>query len=124
MIFFYPDADNLERQWQTITEDDDESSKSTVTDAWGLGSNPTKLFMSSQVLGFGVGKTAVAASATSGFMSIPVADVCLLVTILDLFLCLPSLLFAQRRSTLAVRSCMSLPLILHRVAYLSWKDFS
>ena len=24
MIFFYPDADNLERQWQTIEEDEDE----------------------------------------------------------------------------------------------------
>ena len=24
VIFFYPDADNLERQWQTINEDDEE----------------------------------------------------------------------------------------------------
>ena len=35
VIFFYPDADNLERQWQTITEEDDEG-KSTVTDASAL----------------------------------------------------------------------------------------
>ena len=35
VIFFYPDADNLERQWQTITEEDDEG-KSTVTDAAAL----------------------------------------------------------------------------------------
>jgi len=30
VIFFYPDADNLERQWQTITEDDDEKPSATA----------------------------------------------------------------------------------------------
>eukprot|EP00438_Fugacium_kawagutii_P021280 Skav209142 [mRNA] locus=scaffold3638:12370:19700:+ [translate_table: standard] len=30
VIFFYPDADNLERQWQTITEDDEEKSSADV----------------------------------------------------------------------------------------------
>jgi len=34
VIFFYPDADNLERQWQTITEDDDnDGEKSLGTDS-------------------------------------------------------------------------------------------
>lgn len=30
VIFFYPDADNLERQWQTINEDDEE--EKSITD--------------------------------------------------------------------------------------------
>jgi len=43
VIFFYPDADNLERQWQTITEEDDEG-KSTVTDARNISVGIDKHF--------------------------------------------------------------------------------
>lgn len=37
VIFFYPDADNLERQWQTITEEDDEKSASATMRTQRLG---------------------------------------------------------------------------------------
>jgi len=36
VIFFYPDADNLERQWQTITEEGDDEEKVTVKLAEGF----------------------------------------------------------------------------------------
>ncbi|CAE7282487.1 unnamed protein product [Symbiodinium sp. CCMP2456] len=54
VIFFYPDADNLERQWQTITEEDDEG-KSTVTDARNISAGIDKHF--NPTLLWGGGKT-------------------------------------------------------------------
>jgi len=36
VIFFYPDADNLERQWQTINEDEEEKSSADVVAGYQL----------------------------------------------------------------------------------------
>jgi len=41
VIFFYPDADNLERQWQTITENDDDQQETHYPDA--VGASPVGL---------------------------------------------------------------------------------
>eukprot|EP00913_Durusdinium_trenchii_P010515 g9859.t1 len=45
VIFFYPDADNLERQWQTINEDDEE--EKSITDVRTLSTGMDKGFKAS-----------------------------------------------------------------------------
>ena len=42
VIFFYPDADNLERQWQTINEDEEEKSSADVVAGYQLISVSTR----------------------------------------------------------------------------------
>ncbi|CAK9046412.1 unnamed protein product [Durusdinium trenchii] len=49
VIFFYPDADNLERQWQTINEDDEE--EKSITDVRTLSTGMDKGFKASLLWG-------------------------------------------------------------------------
>ncbi|CAJ1418868.1 unnamed protein product [Effrenium voratum] len=52
VIFFYPDADNLERQWQTINQEEgDDEEKSVVADARMLTSGMDKGFKASLLWG-------------------------------------------------------------------------